>query len=93
MIYFNKSKKKPISRTEIRRKLYHYCELAEVPKITPHAMRHLKAVKLASVVSTTMELESASRLLGHSPSMFANTYANHQKEEIQESLVEKTYVS
>lgn len=90
-LFYTYTKSKPISKTEFRRKLYRYCDLADVPKITPHSSRHQQAIKLASVCENIQQLEAAARLLGHSPSMFANTYANHQKDSIQESLVEKIY--
>ena len=90
-IVFNTSKNEPMSRTTLRRKLYYYCEVSGVRKCNPHALRHNQAVKLASICDTTEKLEVAARRLGHSPSMFMNTYANHTNDEAQEALLSNLY--
>lgn len=90
-IIFSTNKKKPLSRTEFRRRLEKYCELAKVRKLNPHALRHNQAVKLSKVCVTMDDIENAAKRLGHSPSMFADTYAKHQNEVKQNELLERMY--
>lgn len=90
-IFYTYSRKKPISRSELRRKLYRYCDIAGIRRANPHALRHNQAVKLASVCLTMQDIENAAKRLGHSPSMFANTYANHTSEEAQKELLNRLY--
>lgn len=88
-IFHSSSKKQPVSRNTFRRKLYHYCELAGVRKINPHASRHLQAVKLARVADSAEMIEAAARRLGHSPEMFLNTYARHVDDEKENELLRR----
>lgn len=90
-IFYTTSRKKPMSRTELRRKLYRYSDIAGIRRANPHALRHNQAVKLASVCVTMQDIENAAKRLGHSPSMFANTYANHTNEEAQKELLNRLY--
>ena len=84
----------PMSKQTFRRKLYYYCDVADVPKITPHTTRHMNAVKLASASDGNLQmLEIAAQMLGHTPSVFMDTYANHNNEDKQEKLLEKIYIS
>lgn len=68
----------PLSKTEFRRKFYRYTDAAGLPKIVPHGIRHSKATELASVCEDTHEMAVAAKFLGHSPSMFIDTYVNTQ---------------
>ena len=79
----------PLGRTTFTRKLKNYCRKANVRVINPHASRHLQATKLASVCSTGDEIEAASRRMGHSPSMFMNTYAKHVNEKTENDLLQR----
>lgn len=88
-LFFANTKSTPMGRTTFKRKLKKYCILANVPEINPHASRHMMATKLASVCHTGQELESAARRLGHSPSMFMDTYANHANDKTEEALLER----
>jgi len=81
----------PLSRTSFRRKLYHYCDVANVRKCNPHAVRHQMAVKLSSVAETMQELEICAKRLGHSPEMFLNTYANHLNEDRESELLDRIF--
>lgn len=78
-----------ISKNTFRRKLYHYCEVAGVRKINPHASRHMMAVKLSKVATTGDLIIAAAGILGHSPETFMNTYANHNNDEKQAELLSK----
>ena len=88
-LWHSKSKNKPLSRNSLRRLFNKYCDKANVRKMNIHALRHNQAVKLASVISDGEELEIAARMLGHSPSMFMNTYANHINKEKEQLLLKK----
>lgn len=68
--------KEPLSRSEFRRRFNHYIELAGVPKIVPHGVRHSKATMLASVCQNAEEVAVGAKFLGHSPSMFMGTYVS-----------------
>lgn len=88
-LFFGNDKSMPMGRTTFKRKLYKYCDLANVRRINPHASRHNQAVKLAAVCQTGEEMESAARRLGHSVSVFLETYANHKNDETESSLLNK----
>ena len=89
-LFHNKtSPKSSLSKTTFRRKLYHYCEKANVEKIVPHGVRHAMAVKLAKGCETTQDIEVCASRLGHTPSVFMDIYANHTKVEEQEKLMNK----
>lgn len=90
-LFFTFNKKEPMSRNTFRRKLYYYCDIADVRKANPHAMRHQLAVKLARVCESGEDLEIAAHRLGHTVSVFMNTYANHKNEEKQDELMERLY--
>lgn len=92
-LWFNKNKKEPLSRNTIRRLFNKYCEKAGVRTMNLHALRHNQAVKLASVCHTSDEIEVAARRLGHSPSMFLNTYANHCNDEKESELLERLAIA
>lgn len=82
-------KSTPMSRNTIRRLFDHYCELAKVRRMNLHALRHNQAFRLARVCHTGEEIEIAARRLGHSPSMFLNTYANHANDKKECELLER----
>ena len=88
-LFFGNNRKQPLSRTNFRRKLYKYCDLAGVRKIVPHTSRHLQATKLAKVATSGEMIEAAARRLGHSPEMFMNTYARHSNDNNEEDLLRK----
>lgn len=68
--------KDPLSKTEFRRRFYKYISLAGVPKIVPHGVRHSKATMLASVCRNAEEIAVGAKFLGHSPTMFMETYVS-----------------
>lgn len=92
-LWFHNSKARPMSRNSIRRQFSSYCKKANIREMNLHALRHNQAVKLASVCSTGEEIEVAARRLGHSPSMFLNTYANHVNDEKETKLLEKMFTA
>lgn len=70
------SVKEPLSKTEFRRRFYKYIEKAGVPRITPHGVRHFRATMLASVCHNAEEIAVGAKFLGHSPTMFMETYVS-----------------
>lgn len=88
-IWHSFSKNKPLSRNSVRRLFAYYCDKAGVRQMNLHALRHNQAVKLASVCHTGEEIEVAARRLGHSPSMFMNTYANHTNDKTESELLKR----
>jgi integrase len=88
-IFHTYDRKTPISRTTFRRSLYKYCDIAEVRKLNPHAIRHTMAVRLARVCKTGAELETAAKRMGHTTSVFLDIYANHKDDEIENDLLNR----
>lgn len=90
-LFFTSNPRNPLSRTTFRKKLYYYCDKANVRKCNPHAMRHQQAVKLARVCMTGDDIETAAHRLGHSTSVFLDIYANHKNDEKEDELLSKMY--
>ena len=90
LFYFS-TKKSPMGRTTFRHRLNYYCDKANVRRVNPHAVRHSLSLKLASLCDSAEMVEIASSILGHTPTMFMNTYANHIKTEKQKQLLDKVY--
>ena len=88
-IFHTYNRRTPVSRTSFRRKLYSYCDKAEVRKLNPHAIRHTMAVRLARVCKTGAELETAAKRMGHTTSVFLDIYANHKDDEIENDLLNR----
>lgn len=70
------NQKEPLSKSEFRRRFYKYIELAGVPKIVPHGVRHSKATMLAGVCHNAEEIAVGAKFLGHSATMFMETYVS-----------------
>lgn len=85
------NKKKALTGTTIRNRLYSYCEKANVAKIVPHGVRHNMAVKMVKNCQTTQDIEICAARLGHTPSVFMDIYANHIKVEDQEKIMSKIF--
>lgn len=80
--------REPLSRTEFRRRLYKYIEIAGVPKIVPHGVRHSKATMFASVCQNAEDVACSAKFLGHSKEMMFNTYV-HGNSVTQKNLIER----
>lgn len=87
--YLFGKRNEPMSRQTFRRKLEHYVNKANVRMISPHCARHTKATMLASVCETTSDIEACARRMGHSPSMFMDTYGKHNTQETERELIAK----
>ena len=70
------SPRRPLSRSEFRRRFYKYVGLSGVPRIVPHGVRHAKATALASVCLNAEEVAVGASFLGHSPEVFMSVYVN-----------------
>lgn len=67
----------PISRHSIRNALYKYSDIAEVRRVTPHALRHSNASWLVATVTTIEDVKVISNRLGHSSTqMTLDTYSH-----------------
>lgn len=88
-LFPGQKRKYPLTLHGFRRKLNKYSEAANLPLITSHTIRHMRAMMLASVCETSQDIVAASRRMGHSPTMFMNTYANHLRENTEQDLMQK----
>lgn len=70
-----------VSHRTFHRKLRYYEDKAGIPHYTPHEFRHTKATELASRCENIEDVVYCARLLGHSPSMFMNTYCHAMSDE------------
>lgn len=81
----NKTKRLfPISQVEFSRRLRKYEKLAKIDNYSPHEFRHTKASVLASRCKNISDVVLCAKILGHTTSMFLNTYCHslsNQKEE------------
>ena len=77
---------RPTAKSTLRRRMKYYMELAKVPRITPHGVRHTKATMLMSVCRNMAEVKAAARYLGHSATMMIDTYG-HAKEESTAAII------
>lgn len=66
----------PMSRTEFRRRFDRYVKLSGLPKIVPHGVRHSKATMIAGVCRNAEEIAVGAKFLGHSSTMFMETYVS-----------------
>lgn len=90
-LFFSFHKKQVISRQTFRKKLVYYCNKANVRIISPHSIRHTIATRLASLCNNATDIEAAAKILGHSSTMFLQTYAQHNTEKAELSLCNKLW--
>lgn len=82
------SKNTPYSKTSFRRAWKNACDKAGIRYMCPHGARHMKAVKLLSKCENLSDQAMISKLLGHTPSVDLNTYANHGDMDKAKKLLE-----
>ena len=70
-----------ISHRSFHRKLEMYENKAGIPHYTPHEFRHTKATELASKCENIEDVVYCARQLGHSTSVFLNTYCHSMSDE------------
>ena len=68
----------PTSRSSFRRLWDGAIAKCGIRKIVPHAVRHMLAVKLLGNCKTISDQIAIARMLGHTPSVDIDTYANHE---------------
>lgn len=74
-----KGEGQPLSKATFRRKFYAYGKAAGVKRVTPHSLRHRKAMELMAVCRNMQEVKAAARYLGHSATMMVDTYGHSEK--------------
>ena len=79
---------RPTAKSTLRRKMETYIQLAKVPRITPHGIRHTKATMLMAVCKNMAEVKAAARFLGHSATMMVDTYG-HAREDSTALIVQR----
>lgn len=65
-----------ISHIEFKRRLRKYEDLAGIPHYSSHEFRHTKATQLASKCKSVADANYCASILGHSKSMFLDTYCH-----------------
>lgn len=78
----------PLSKANFRYLFDKYILLAGIKRITPHAIRHMKASKLMKECKNMLEVTSCAKFMGHSVSMMMNTYS-HAEEELIEVVLRR----
>ena len=76
-----------LSHTDFRRKLRHYEEKANIPLYATHEFRHTKATNLARKCVNISEIVYCAKILGHTPSMFMNTYCKSLNDELEKKFL------
>ena len=77
----------PISHTTFKRILRQHELMAGIPLYSSHCFRHTRASELASVITSFGEAVSCAKMLGHSTSMFIDTYCHSLKENEQIEII------
>lgn len=78
-----------ISHTSFKRKLKMYEDMAGISNYASHEFRHTRATQLASVCENMSDVVMCAKFLGHSTSIFLDTYCNHLDAKKQEALLTK----
>jgi integrase len=80
---------RPMSKTELRRRMNHWIKASGVTKITPHGIRHTKATQYMGVCRNMEEAKLCARYLGHSATTMLDVYGHAtdvDEDEIQRRL-------
>ena len=76
----------PYSHTSFKRKLTNYEQEANIPNYACHEFRHTFCTNLASKITNTSEVVYCSKVAGHTPSMFLNTYVKSLDDELSKKF-------
>ena len=68
----------PCARSSFRRLWNNACKKAGVRHAVPHSIRHMLAVKLLGNCKSISDQIAVAKMLGHTPSVDIDTYANHE---------------
>ena len=63
-----------------------YEDLANIPHYSSHEYRHTRATNMASKCETMSDVITCAKMLGHSTSMFLNTYCHSMNENEEKFL-------
>lgn len=74
------------SHTSFKRKLTNYEKEANIPNYACHEFRHTFCTNLASKITNTSEVVYCSKVAGHTPSMFLNTYVKSLDDELSKKF-------
>ena len=77
------------SHTTFRRLLNNYEKMAGIPTYACHEYRHSVAVDLSKVCFSHNDIVIASNYLGHSVSVYENTYCNHYQDKDMKTLLQR----
>lgn len=72
-----------ISHTQFKRKLYALEDKAGIDHYMPHEFRHTKCYELAKKCENMSDVVYCSKVMGHSTSVFLNTYCSHLDESLE----------
>lgn len=75
------------SHTDFKRKLKEYEQKANIPLYSSHEFRHTKATLLGSKCENIADVIFCSKWLGHSQSMFLNTYCHLGENDIAKKFI------
>ena len=78
--------KLPLSKAAFRRAFAHYIERSGVSRITPHAVRHMRATALLQAAKNMLEVKAIARYLGHSASILMDVYSHAGEKTIEAVL-------
>lgn len=70
-----------------RQRLTKYCELAGVPRITPHSLRHSFCTRLSQKCVTDADRIARSYIMGHSVEVDEAVYASHNQLQTAKKLI------
>lgn len=76
----------PYSHTQFKRKLKNYEARANIPLYSCHEFRHTCCFELAKKCENMSDVIYCAKVLGHSPSVFFNTYANHLNSDLDKKF-------
>lgn len=74
------------SHTSFKRKLAIYEENAKIPKYSCHEFRHTTCCNLAKKCENMSDVVYCAKILGHSVSVYLNTYCNHLDNSLEEKF-------
>jgi len=75
------------SHSDFKRKLKRYEIKANIPLYASHEFRHTKATNLAKRCENMSDVVYCANLLGHSVSMYMNTYINHIDNSLESKFI------
>jgi len=75
------------SHTDFKRKLRYYEAKAGIPLYATHEYRHTKCFNLAKKCQNISDVVYCAKIMGHSVSVFENTYCNHLDNSLEQKFI------